>query len=76
MGALIAADGKTDPDATGEDKDKIWYWRSYMEEGDYSYTCHLVKYEEVNVVGRVPKKKQPITGGGSSGGGGETPTPQ
>jgi len=76
IGVLIAADCKTDPDATGEDKDKIWYWRSYVEEGDYSYTCHLVEYREVKSVGVQPKKKKPITGGGGGGEETQPPAPQ
>lgn len=83
LGALIAADGKKDPDATGEDADKIWHWRSYIEDGDHSHTCHLVEYEEVVVIGVVPKGSiipapAPGTyggGGGGGGGGGEARTP-
>ena len=67
----MEADGKKDPKAKGEDKDKIWNFGSYINWYDYTYTCYLVP-EEVKSIGVTPKKKKPSTGGG---GGGETPKP-
>ena len=73
VGALIAADGKTDPDATGKDKDKIWRYYSYIEDVDPWWPCHILEYEDdVKAIGEQPKTQKPITGGG---GGEETPTP-
>ncbi|MXZ54861.1 MAG: hypothetical protein F4227_10645 [Gammaproteobacteria bacterium] len=70
LAALIAADGKKDPNS--EDPDKIWNYGSYIKYGDYTLTCHLLEYEEVVVIGVVPKK--PTTGGGGGEeGGGEAP---
>lgn len=71
VGALIAADGKADPESG--DPDRIWNYGSYIEAEDATYTCHLLEYEEVQAVGTVPKKQNPPSGGG--GGGEETPTP-
>ena len=78
VGALIAADGKTDPDATGKDKDKIWRYYSYIEDVDPWWPCHRLEYRDVKVIGEQPKKQKPITGGGSGGGGGgeETQPPK
>ena len=71
--ALMEADGKTDPNAKGKDKDKIWNFGSYINWYDYTYTCYLVP-EEFKSIGVTPKKKKPSTGGG--GGGGETQPPK
>ncbi|MCY4127878.1 MAG: hypothetical protein OXG15_01420 [Gammaproteobacteria bacterium] len=68
--ALKAADGKKDPDAKGDNKDKIWNYYSYINWYDYTYTCWRLE-KDVKAIGKTPKK--PSTGGG--GGGGETPKP-
>ena len=65
------ADGKKDPKAKGEDKDKIWNFGSYINWYDYTYTCYLVP-EEVKSIGKTPKKKPDTSGGG----GGETQPPK
>lgn len=72
VGALIAADGKADPESG--DPDRIWNYGSYIEAEDATYTCYLLEYEEVQAVGTVPKKQNPPPGG-SSGGEAVTPTP-
>ncbi|MXW07371.1 MAG: hypothetical protein F4Z87_04475 [Gammaproteobacteria bacterium] len=70
--ALIAADGQPDPNA--DDPEKIWKYYSYIEWGDHTYTCHLLKYEAVKVKGVQPKK--PITRGVKTPTTTPTPTPQ
>ena len=68
--ALKAANGKKDPKAKGEDKDKIWIFKAYIEWGDGEFTCRLLE-DDVKAIGEQPKK--PATGGGEEGGGEEAP---